>query len=328
MSFFANKKILLVFPFILCVIAVGGFFLFHKSQSSLISPVLGISKVRLADNIWVPLPSDGKAYDEKVASKISSQAAFFIETNTGQVLFEKNATQKHEIASLTKIMTTIVALENKRMDDVFHISEKAAATEPDKMFLIGGETLTLKELLEGIYLVSANDAAEAIAEGATRNNNNYDFSEITNAKRREEFIHLMNVKAKQIGMSNSFFINPSGLEEDGKEQYSNAYEVALMSRYAIRQWPELIAISSLPSKYIEKTAQHQDYDMYSGINLLTTYPGVVGFKTGYTPKAGLTLVTVARRGDKEVLGVLLGATNRRDDAKELLDYSFKKLGLP
>lgn len=312
----------------LCIILAGGFFLFHRQQSSLISPVLGISKVRLADNIWVPLPSEGKAYDEKVAAKISSEEAFFIETNTGLVLFEKNATKKHEIASLTKIMTSIIALENKKMDDLFHISEKAASTEPDKMFLIGGETLTLRELLEGIYLVSANDAAEAIAEETTRNENNHDFSAATNAIRREEFIKLMNIKAKQIGMINTYFMNPSGLEEDGKEQYSNAYEVVLMARYAIKQWPELVEISSLPAKYIERTQHHQDYDLYSGINLLTTYPGVVGFKTGYTPKAGLTLVTLARRGDKEVLGVLLGATNRRDDAKELLDYSFKKLGFP
>ena len=75
------------------------------------------------------------------------------------------------------------------------------------------------------------------------------------------------------------------------------------------------------------TNKHQDYDLYTGINLLTTYPGVVGLKTGYTPEAGLTLVTVAQRDGKEVIGVLLGSTSRRDDAKLLLDYSFKKLGV-
>jgi D-alanyl-D-alanine carboxypeptidase len=100
-----------------------------------------------------------------------------------------------------------------------------------------------------------------------------------------------------------------------------------MSRYLITRWPNVVNISSQPHVYIERTDYHQDYDMYNGINLLTTYPGVLGLKTGYTPVAGLTLVTLARRGDKEVLGVLLGAVNRRDDAKSLLDYSFKNLGL-
>jgi serine-type D-Ala-D-Ala carboxypeptidase (penicillin-binding protein 5/6) len=126
-------------------------------------------------------------------------------------------------------------------------------------------------------------------------------------------------------MSNTFFLNPSGLEEDNAKQYSSALDVVIMSRYLITRWPEVVNISSQPHVYIEKTDTHQDYDMYNGINLLTTYPGVLGLKTGYTPEAGLTLVTLARREEKEVIGVLLGAVNRRDDAKLMLDYSFQKL---
>ncbi len=298
---------------ILLIFIVFGFILYKSYyKSSLVSPVLGISKERLADNIWFPQKAEFNVEEFNSAPEITSQAAFFIETNSGRVLYQKNPQEKYHIASLMKIMTTIVALERKKMDDIYDISSYAAGMEPDKMLLIAGEKLTLKELLEGIFLVSANDAAEALAEGTTG--------------RREEFINLMNSKAVQLGMNNTFFANPTGLEEDTINQYSTAYDVSLMSRYLIRRWPEILEISSNPHIYIERTADHQDYDLYSGINLLTTYPGVMGLKTGYTPEAGLTLVTLARKGNKEVLGVLLGAVNRRDDAKALLDYSFLKLG--
>jgi len=210
-------------------------------------------------------------------------------------------------------MTGIVAMQNKKLTDTFTISQHAADMEPDKMELIAGEKLTLEELLDGVFLVSGNDAAEAIAEGTTGN--------------RGEFVSLMNKEAASLGMKDTLFINPTGLEEDGKDQYSSAYDVALMSRYAIKNWPHLVDISSQEHIYLPASSTHQDYDMYSGINLLTTYPGVVGFKIGYTPEAGLTIVTLARKDGHEVLGVLLGSDDRRDEMRTLLDYSFKSLGV-
>lgn len=284
-----------------------------NSQKKLVSPVLGISKNRLAENIWFPQEYKEVPEDQEVLKKITSEAVFFVETQTGRVLVEKNAHKKLSIASLIKIMAVIVALEHKTFDDIYQVSEKAAEMEPDKMLLIKGEKISLKKLLQGIFLVSANDASEVIAEGTTG--------------RREEFINLMNSKAQQLGMFNTHFVNPTGLEEDNNPQYSTAYDVILMSSYAIKRWPELLEITSNPHIFIEATKDHQDYDLYNGINLITTYPGVVGFKTGYTPEAGLTLVILARKGNYEVLGVLLGAVERRDDARLLLDYSFKKLGV-
>ncbi len=275
--------------------------------------MLGVAKERVSENVWAPHIEDITLNQFIDAPEITAISALFVDTTTGQVLYEKNSQQELSIASLTKIMTTIIALENKTPEDLFTVSEHASSMEPDKMYLIAGEKISLSNLLDGIFLVSANDAAEVIAENTSG--------------RREEFINLMNSKARQLGMNNTFFLNPSGLEEDFAKQYSTALDVAVMSRYLITRWPNVVNISSQPHVYIERTDYHQDYDMYSGINLLTTYPGVLGLKTGYTPVAGLTLVTLARRGDKEVLGVLLGAVNRRDDAKALLDYSFKKLGL-
>lgn len=288
------------------------FFEGSKAKQVLSSPVLGASKIRTSDNIWFPRDSPKEFKD---APEITAQSAFFMDTNSGQVLYEKNSHAKLPVASLTKIMTVIIGLEVSDGDfkKIFTISDQAANMEPDHMLLKAKEKLTLEELLDGIFLVSANDAAEAIAEGTTGS--------------RAEFIDLMNAKAKQIGMNDSLFINPTGLEEDNLKQYSSSFDVALMSRYAINTFPHLIDISSQYHIYLPETSNHQDYDMYSGINLLTTYPGVVGFKTGFTPEAGLTLVTIARENGKEVLGVLLGATNRRDDARVLLDFSFKELGI-
>lgn len=300
--------------FSIILLSGGWFFYLNKNEhKSLVSPVLGESKIAFADNVWFPKETKDFFIDPSIESQLSAQAAFFIETKTGEVLYQKNIHQKYSIASLIKIMTTIITLENRQMGDSLTVSRRAADMEPDKMLLLEGEKLTVEELLQGVFLISANDASEVLAEQVTG--------------RREEFINLMNSKAQQLGMNNSYFLNPTGLEEDFEKQYSTAYDVALMSRYLIYKYPEVLNISSSPHIYIPITENHQDYDLYSGINLLTTYTGMVGLKTGFTPEAGLTLVTVARREGKEILGVLLGSVNRRDDAKLLLDYSFSKLDL-
>jgi D-alanyl-D-alanine carboxypeptidase (penicillin-binding protein 5/6) len=185
--------------------------------------------------------------------------------------------------------------------------------EPDHMQLIAGEHLTVQELLDGLFLVSANDAAEVLAERTTG--------------RRQEFINMMNGKALFLGMKDTHFINPSGLQENEQDQYSSAYDVALMARFAIKEFPWLLDITRQTEIDLPQTDTHQDYTLHSGINLVTTYPGVMGFKTGFTPEAGLTLVTVAQREGHVVLGVILGSEDRRAEARELLDYSFQKLGV-
>ncbi len=302
---------------IVSVVFWVGWGVYNNPKTELISPVLGVSANMVSDNIWSP--QESSASSDIDLPEITAEAAFFVEANTGVILYSKNPQLKKPIASLTKIMTAIIALEHKKFDDIFTVSKRASEMEPDEMILLEGEKLNLEELLSGIFLVSANDAAEVLAEQSTLN--------------REVFIAEMNSKAKILGMNKTLFINPTGLEEDDitdptklRLHYSTAYDVALMSRYLISKWPKVVGISSSPHIYLPRTETHQDYELYSGINLLTTYPGVLGLKTGFTPEAGLTLVTLAKRGDSEVIGVLLGSTNRREDAQKLLDYSFKKLG--
>lgn len=303
------RLLVLTIPALLLITLAVYYLRSHSNK--LAEPVLGISKSRIADNLW--FPKNLSLTQTQLDQTISAQAYLFVDTETGEVLFAKNPHQRLSLASLVKIMTVIIVLENKDLEDQLVVSQKASEVEPDEMQLLKGERLTLKELLDGVFLVSANDAAEVIAEGTTG--------------RREEFINLMNAKAAQLGMTNTKFVNPTGLEEGGNPNYSTVYDVTLMSYYAISRWPVLTQISAQPYVFIPATTTHQDYEMYSGINLITTYPGVIGFKTGYTPEAGLTLVTLARKNGREVLGVLLGSTNRRDDARLLLDYSFKKLGV-
>lgn len=298
--------------FLVFFLSLVSFFILYEQKSQLLSPIVNASHIKLADNVWFPKQVLG-SFTEENTLNITAEAAFFVDLQSGEVLFEKNSHQKLAIASLTKIMTAALALENKDWKDKFIVSKRAAETEPDSMLLKEGEVLTLEEILGGVFLVSGNDAAEVLAEGTTG--------------RREEFINLMNQKAQSLGMKDTKFINPTGLEEDNGQSHniSTAFDIAILSRYTIFNFPHLLDITSSPHIFIPATDTHQDYDLYSGINLLTTMPGVLGFKTGFTPEAGLTLVTVAKRGERRILGVLLNAPDRRDDARELLEFSFKKL---
>lgn len=280
-----------------------------ETPRKLLSPLIA-QETNFSLNQWFP---KGILGVQSSSLEISARSAFFIDSKSGGVLFAKEPNLKLPIASLVKVMTALIALEHKNIDDQFIVSRHAADMEPDKMLLIAGEKLTLRELLDGIFLISANDAAEVLAEGSV--------------KSRKEFIKLMNNKATQLGMKDTYFANPTGLDEDDNNSYSTVYDLSILTRYLIRNYPLTTEISQTEHIYLPQTENHQDYDMYSGINLLTTYPGVIGFKTGYTPEAGLTLITLARKDGHEIIGVLLGSGDRRDEARELLDYSFKKLGV-
>lgn len=300
------KKLMTIAALALIFLLMIAYISSNKKPLQLTSPLLKQENV-LGVNQWFP----GTLGSQLNAPEISAKAALFVDTKSGEVLYAKDIHKRLPIASLVKVMTVLIALEHKSVNDTFVVTQHAADMEPDKMLLIAGEKLTLQELLDGIFLVSANDAAEVLAEGATGN--------------RDDFIKLMNGKADQLGMKDTHYVNPTGLDENDNNSYSTVYDLAILARYLIKHYPQVIDISSSPHIYLPQTPNHQDYDMYSGINLLTTYPGVVGFKTGYTPEAGLTLITLVRKNGHEIIGVLLGSGDRRDEARELLDYSFKKL---
>ena len=147
-----------------------------------------------------------------------------------------------------------------------------------------------------------------------------------NTRGREEFVKAMNNKTKALGLKDTNFTNPTGLQGDGY-QYTTAYDLLVISKYAVSNYPEIIKASSAAQYFIPETADHYAYDLYNQTNLITSYPGVKGLKDGYTPEAGFCLVTYLDYGGHKLIGIILGSENRRQEMKDLLDYSLKQQGI-
>lgn len=245
------------------------------------------------------------------APEIQAKAAISYDLTTNTLLFDKNINEKLAIASLTKLMTAIVALENGRESDTVSITGKAAKIGEDSMGLTAGENLTIKELLYGLFLNSGNDAAEALSQAS--------------AFGRDNFIHQMNKKAEDLGLSSTHFTNPTGLQGDGN-QYSTAHDLLVITRYALEK-PAIADVAQTYYHEIPYTSEHKDYELYNETNLLTTYPGVKGMKTGFTDEAGLCLITYLEYGGHRIIAIVLNSPSRRDEMIQLLDYSLKSLGV-
>lgn len=266
-------------------------------------------QVRLLD-LWLPFVQEtyGSGFDDQ---SLTSKSSLIYDLTTNKTIFEKNPREKLPMASLTKIMTAIIALENPRDDDKYRVQGEHLVGE-DSMGLEAGEVLSLEELLYGLMLPSGNDAAEVLA-------GNYYLG-------REEFIKAMNDKAKSLGLTDTQFSNPSGLQGDGT-QYTTTYDLLVMTKYALDNYPLFKKIVATDTYSIVPTNSHKAYELVSETNLLTTYAGVKGVKTGFTPEAGLCLVTYIDYGGHKIIGIILNSQNRRGEMKELLDYSLKSLGI-
>ena len=301
--------------FLLLAIIFGGFILLKPRSFPLQSPIPKVfgtanKKVEIVNN-WFPKETSFIPGPQQLT--LSARSAILVDFDSGEVLFRKNDRQELPAASTIKIMTALVALENASTDEMFAVSEKAAKVGENSMGLTAGEKLTLEELLYGLLLVSGNDAAVTIAEGVSGN--------------EEGFVKLMNDKVKSLGLSDTRFVNASGLDEDSKDQYTTAYDMTVIAHYVWKNFPVFRQITSTYNKYIEANDTHKAFDLYNDTNLLTTYPGVKGIKPGFTWEAGLCLVTYAENDDKKLLGVILGSGDRRGEMKELLDFGFEHYGI-
>jgi len=238
---------------------------------------------------------------------ISGKNAIAIEVNSGRILYEKNGFSKASIASTTKIMTLIVAIENNLLDDIVVVSKKAAWTGGSSVDLKEGDEIKLSELLYGLMLNSGNDAAVAIAEHTAGN--------------LEEFAKLMNKKAKEIGALNTNFVTPHGLDTDG--HYSTAYDMAVIAKYALNN-PTISKIVST-QYYTMHFLDGKTKSLKNTNPLLSFYEGISGMKTGYTGMAGKCLVATAKRNDLNIIVVTLGEPSsklRISDTVKILDYCF------
>ena len=231
------------------------------------------------------------------AVQLSAAAAILMDAESGEVLFEKDVGRRMRIASTTKIMTALVALECARLTDTITVTQDHMV-EGSSMYLKPGETVTVEELLYGLMLCSGNDAALALADCCGG---------------LDAFVQAMNDKAAALGMKDTSFANPNGLDDE--DHYSTAYDMALLSAYAVEN-PTFRRICST------RTATVGGRTMTNHNKLLTQVEGCIGMKTGYTKAAGRTLVSCAERQGRRLVAVTLCDGNDWADHKALYDLGF------
>lgn len=235
----------------------------------------------------------------------SAKSAVLIDLEGANILYQKNAYQKLPMASTTKIMTAICAIENGNLDDTVEVDKRAVGVEGSSMYLGYGEKITLKNLLYGLMLASGNDAAVAIS--------------IHISGSVEEFVKLMNETAKKIGAKDTSFETPNGL--DGDLHYTTAYDLALITRYALKNkdFKNIVKTEKITIPWDGK-----DYGrtLTNHNKLLRTYDGATGVKTGFTKKSGRCLVSSAKKDGTEVVAVTLNCPNDWAEHASMLDYAF------
>jgi serine-type D-Ala-D-Ala carboxypeptidase (penicillin-binding protein 5/6) len=238
--------------------------------------------------------------------RITGRAAIVIDLSAGQVLYQQAASSRYAEASLTKMVTAMVAVDLAPLDTIITVPEAATRVEPNHMGISAGERLTLRELLDGLLLDSGNDAAEAIAVGIVP---------------RPSFIDFMNQKASALHLRGTHFSNPSGLDEP--DHHSTAADLGVISATLLTAYPDLRAIVATRQLSIPATADHKAFTPTNIDRLLSTYSGAIGIKPGYTGAAGYCLAAAATRGGRTIIAIVLGSTKHFTDAATLLDFGFR-----
>ena len=241
-------------------------------------------------------------------SEISAKSAVVICAETGEIVFSKNPYEQMPMASTTKIMTSVLALEYGASDSYFTVCEEMISVEGSSIGLLPNDMISLKTLVKGMLLESGNDAANSVAfvVGGTM----------------QDFVALMNYKAKEIGMTLTNFETPSGL--DGEHHYSTAFDMAILGAYAIKN-PEfrLICSSQESVVYYGNTPYRRVFT--NNNKLLRCYDGAFGIKTGFTKKSGRCLVSAVEKENKTLIAVTLNAPDDWNDHIKMYDYSFEKV---
>ncbi len=247
------------------------------------------------------------ALHKQPALPIHGRAAYLVDVDSRVVLWAKEADAPRAPASLTKLMTAMVAIDDAAsLDKVVVVDPAATTVEPSLMGLTTGERVTVRDLIYGLFLDSGNDAAEALARGIVP---------------RDRFIRQMNQKATSIGLAQTHFINPSGLDAPGHGM--SAHDIVHMAAYLDRYYPQLAAIAATKDISIAATDAHKAFAMQNLNRMLWTYPGATGLKTGLTGNAGGCWLTTAVRNGRHLIAVVMNATGySADDARILLDYGF------
>ncbi|OWZ83653.1 D-alanyl-D-alanine carboxypeptidase family protein [Natranaerobius trueperi] len=239
--------------------------------------------------------------------EITSETAVLMEMDSGKVLFDKDKHRKMHPASTTKIMTSLLLMENCSLREIVEVSPKAYGTPGSSMYLGLDDKISVRNLLYGIMVQSANDGAIAAAEHVSGS--------------VEEFANKMNERAKELGAINTSYKNPHGLTEKGHK--TSAFDLAVITREALQN-PKFRKIAKTNNITIPWPDKEEERMLVSRNQLLNNYEGAIGVKTGYTRAANRTFVAAAERDDMTLIAVLMSATGDVifEDAKTLLDYGF------
>lgn len=238
---------------------------------------------------------------------VSAESAVLMVAETGELVYAKNEHERRGMASTTKIMTALLTLECATPQKQVTVTEQMAAVEGTSMGLLAGDKVTYHDLVYGMLLASGNDAANTAA--------------ISVAGSIPAFARLMNERAVQIGMTNTSFVTPSGLDDEN--HYSTAYDMALLGCEAIKNPDFLMACSSVQAKLCYGNEPYTRY-LSNHNKLLKTFDGALGIKTGFTKKSGRCLVSAAERNGVTLVCVTLKAPDDWRDHEALLEYGFER----
>lgn len=291
------------------ILAVSGYYVFFSKNGD--GKVLGTSINSFYSQKINEIDPPPKKNSNTIDPVIRAGSAILVHEPSKYFLYSKNSDQKVPIASITKIMTAIITLENYKLTDIIEIKSDSTNVTPSVMNLVPGERITVENLMYGLLLNSGNDAALALSSSKMP---------------LDSFVSLMNKKANELGLENSIFKDPAGLDDNG---VSSARDVAILFSYALKieEIEKLISTAKTEVKSVDETVTHK----LENSNRLTTgeipLDGVIGGKTGYTPDAGHTLVCAASRNNQLLISVVLNTTSNSpsasaEETKKLLTWGF------
>jgi D-alanyl-D-alanine carboxypeptidase len=305
-----NKKIIILSGIILIVVAGCAYFMFSKKEST--GRVLGASINKFYSDKLVSVKSPPVKNPGVNDPIINAESAILIRADDKYPLYEKNSTERAPVASITKIMTAIVSLENYNLDDVVEVKKENTEVIPSKIFLVTGEKITVDNLLHGALIASGNDAAMALS---------------TYKMTQPEFVAKMNEKAGELGMVDTKFMDPAGLNDDGR---STAKDIAILFSYALKNdtFKSIVSTSEYKAVSVDGSQTH---DLKNSNRMITgelPLDGVVGGKTGFTLDAGHTLVCAATRNNETLVAVVLKTISNAPSAsaeenRKLLSWGFE-----
>jgi D-alanyl-D-alanine carboxypeptidase (penicillin-binding protein 5/6) len=274
---------------------------------ALLMPVTAESQLPLTGPAPQPVVLYELAPSVPLLPAIKARSAIVLDLGTGATLFQLDPHGRHAPASLTKVVTALVALDHLPLDQMITVpvSINQLPWDSTRMGLRAGERLTVRELLYGLFLNSGNDAAITLSEAAMP---------------RPVFVARMNAKAATLGMADTHFVNPIGLDDPA--HYSSAADLAKAAVELTRRFPTVAAMSSTARLTLPATSTHHAYALYNLNDLIRQYPGVTGLKTGWTGRAGGCLIATATRDGRHLLVVVLGSPRIFEEAAALLDYGF------